>query len=88
MRTSSRRSTQLDGDRWSRSPLASARPASSTTSCFEVDGTHVERRSRRCRSQCRRRITVQRTMMKSKIHRATVTGADLHYVGSITLDPS
>jgi aspartate 1-decarboxylase len=26
-------------------------------------------------------------MMKSKIHRATVTGADLHYVGSITLDP-
>lgn len=28
-----------------------------------------------------------RTMMKSKIHRATVTGADLNYVGSITLDP-
>jgi aspartate 1-decarboxylase len=25
-------------------------------------------------------------MMKSKIHRATVTGADLNYVGSITLD--
>ena len=25
-------------------------------------------------------------MMKSKIHRATVTVADLHYVGSITLD--
>jgi aspartate 1-decarboxylase len=30
---------------------------------------------------------VQRTMMKSKIHRATVTGADIDYVGSITLDP-
>lgn len=30
---------------------------------------------------------MQRTLMKSKIHRATVTGADLHYVGSITLDP-
>jgi len=30
---------------------------------------------------------VLRTMMKSKIHRATVTGADLNYVGSITLDP-
>jgi len=30
---------------------------------------------------------MQRTMMKSKIHRATVTGAALHYVGSITLDP-
>ena len=27
-----------------------------------------------------------RTMMKSKIHRATVTQADLHYVGSITID--
>lgn len=28
-----------------------------------------------------------RTMLKSKIHRATVTHADLHYVGSLTLDP-
>lgn len=28
-----------------------------------------------------------RTMMKSKIHRATVTHADLHYVGSVTIDP-
>lgn len=27
-----------------------------------------------------------RTMMKSKIHRATVTQADLHYVGSLTID--
>jgi aspartate 1-decarboxylase len=26
-------------------------------------------------------------MLKSKIHRATVTDADLHYVGSITIDP-
>jgi len=26
-------------------------------------------------------------MLKSKIHRATVTQADLHYVGSITIDP-
>jgi aspartate 1-decarboxylase len=25
-------------------------------------------------------------MMKSKVHRATVTDADLHYVGSITVD--
>ena len=30
---------------------------------------------------------MNRTMLKSKIHRATVTGADLHYVGSITIDP-
>ncbi len=29
---------------------------------------------------------MQRTMMKSKVHRATVTGACLDYVGSITLD--
>jgi len=28
-----------------------------------------------------------RKMLKSKIHRATVTGADLHYEGSITIDP-
>ncbi|MEU6537771.1 aspartate 1-decarboxylase [Streptomyces sp. NPDC047000] len=27
-----------------------------------------------------------RTMHKSKIHRATVTQADLHYVGSVTID--
>ena len=27
-----------------------------------------------------------RTLCKSKIHRATVTGADLNYVGSITVD--
>lgn len=27
-----------------------------------------------------------RTMLKSKIHRATVTQANLHYVGSITID--
>ena len=30
---------------------------------------------------------MQRMMLKSKIHRATVTGCDLHYVGSITIDP-
>jgi len=29
---------------------------------------------------------VRRTMLKSKIHRATVTQADLHYVGSLTVD--
>ena len=27
------------------------------------------------------------TMFKSKIHRATVTQADLHYAGSLTVDP-
>jgi len=29
---------------------------------------------------------VFRTMMTAKIHRATVTQADLHYVGSVTID--
>jgi aspartate 1-decarboxylase len=30
---------------------------------------------------------MQRVMLKSKIHRATVSDGDLHYVGSITIDP-
>jgi aspartate 1-decarboxylase len=30
---------------------------------------------------------MKRKMLKSKIHRATVTGADLDYEGSITIDP-
>ena len=30
---------------------------------------------------------MNRVMLKSKIHRATVTDCDLHYVGSITVDP-
>jgi len=29
---------------------------------------------------------MQRVMLKSKIHRATVSACDLHYVGSITID--
>lgn len=29
---------------------------------------------------------MNRCMLKGKIHRATVTGADLHYEGSITID--
>ncbi|MFE5670901.1 aspartate 1-decarboxylase [Agromyces sp. NPDC056523] len=28
----------------------------------------------------------RRTMLKSKVHRASVTHADLHYVGSLTVD--
>ena len=39
----------------------------------------------RARNQARRHLML-RTMMKSKIHRATVTQADLHYVGSVTVD--
>ena len=29
-----------------------------------------------------------RKLLKSKIHRATVTGSDLHYEGSIAIDPA
>ena len=31
-------------------------------------------------------IKIKLTLLKSKIHRATVKQADLHYVGSITID--
>lgn len=31
-------------------------------------------------------MTIYRTMVRGKIHRATVTAADLHYIGSITID--
>lgn len=30
---------------------------------------------------------MERTLLKSKIHRATVTDANLHYQGSVTVDP-
>ena len=30
---------------------------------------------------------MQRTLLKSKIHRAIVTDADLHYQGSVKIDP-
>ncbi|HEX2127732.1 MAG TPA: aspartate 1-decarboxylase, partial [Solirubrobacterales bacterium] len=30
---------------------------------------------------------MQRQMLKSKVHRATVTACDVDYVGSITIDP-
>lgn len=30
---------------------------------------------------------MQRTLLKSKIHRATVTDANLHYQGSVSIDP-
>ena len=30
---------------------------------------------------------MRRRMLKSKIHRAVVTDANLHYVGSVTVDP-
>jgi aspartate 1-decarboxylase len=35
----------------------------------------------------RKGVVVRRRMMNGKIHRARVTGADLNYVGSISIDP-
>ena len=35
----------------------------------------------------KRRIKMQITMLKGKIHRAIVQQAELNYVGSITVDP-
>ena len=29
---------------------------------------------------------MERTLLKAKLHRGTVTGADLHYEGSVTID--
>jgi aspartate 1-decarboxylase len=37
-------------------------------------------------SMPRKESNMQRTLLKSKIHRATVTAADLNYEGSITVD--
>ncbi len=60
---------------------------------------HPDRRSLRLDTPARQRPpagglkdgreedAMRRTMMKSKIHRATVTDANLHYVGSVTVDP-
>ena len=85
-RTSSRRSTTLDGAVL----IAVAARVGETRLIDNVavdDRVNIERRGRPRRSRQRKRVAVRRTMMKSKIHRATVTGADLDYVGSITLDP-
>src|ERR671919_1895213 len=37
-------------------------------------------------SRGRSGVTKYRTLLSGKIHRATVTQADLHYVGSLTVD--
>jgi aspartate 1-decarboxylase len=32
------------------------------------------------------KFTMKRTLLNTKLHRATVTGADLHYIGSVSID--
>src|ERR1700678_3976597 len=41
---------------------------------------------RRCANSKGSGEPMRRRMMKSKIHRATVTGANRHYVGSVSID--
>src|SRR5690349_15357678 len=61
---------------WSR-PRSSARRASSTTSKSEASEAN---------SSNQEGSIMQRTMLKSKIHRATVTHCELHYEGSCAID--
>jgi len=56
------------------------------TSGTERQPGEAGRRSPGRRPAERSEALMLRTMMKSKIHRATVTQADLHYVGSVTVD--
>ena len=57
---------------------------------IDIGATTGHRRTPTGRIGHQPRITLEelmlRTMLKSKIHRATVTQADLHYVGSVTID--
>src|SRR6201999_2449477 len=66
-----------------------------TTRTDQTYRQHRDRYRRHLRAFAERagralRITLEelmlRTMLKSKIHRGTVTEANLHYVGSVTID--
>src|SRR5712692_1893994 len=48
--------------------------------------TATRRASRSTAAIHRQRPPMQRILLKSKIHRATVTDAQLHYEGSVTID--
>src|SRR5215213_4252884 len=49
-------------------------------------GANKSDRGRRRRSRHEGAVAMMRVMLKSKIHRATVTHADLDYVGSVAID--
>src|SRR5206468_6144402 len=69
------------------------RPEATDRQRDPAPGACVERERRQCQPPKRTNAPekgdrlMQRVMLKSKIHRATVTDCDLHYVGSITIDP-
>ena len=76
--------------RWSRPPAGSRPPRRHQTHRQHRDRYRRTRRAvvRRVGRSSRTALEelMLRTMLKSKIHRATVTEADLHYVGSVTID--
>ncbi len=72
---------ELTGTRSRPGPLHRRGPAARRRTGRE----HSPDRQRRTDPR-RRGLLMLRTMMTSKIHRATVTQANLHYVGSVTVD--
>ena len=84
-----RRRPRLLRDHRPRSRRAARRPAARHRGPRHHRGQgrhHPPDRQHAARPREPRRPVMLRTMMKSKIHRATVTQADLHYVGSVTID--
>ncbi|GAB3994704.1 hypothetical protein GCM10029992_09940 [Glycomyces albus] len=80
----SRSTTSPSAPRNSARPPNGARPGSSSPPGRAPPASSTTPRSRL--GPERSEIPMLRTMFKSKIHRATVTQADLHYVGSVTVD--
>jgi aspartate 1-decarboxylase len=86
-------SNALDGPRRSRlgiRPKSGARHLGICTLCCKCDialqHLIIGPGSQSCDRAMKEQPHVMRVMLKSKIHRATVTQADLHYVGSISID--
>ena len=79
----------VDGETLHRSSSRQALLAVAARSARAPDRQRRARRPAPVKSRPRRKgeRDVQRVMLKSKIHRATVTDSDLHYVGSITIHP-
>lgn len=54
--------------------------------CDLINSCHNFDRGRLAAQSSLSGVDVYRTMLKSKVHRATVTQADVDYIGSLTLD--
>src|SRR5690606_15391140 len=75
--------------RLSHRPEAPRRESTAARSCsFRASKAHRQRGGDRLTAPTQGGLrAVRRRMLKSKIHRAVVTDANLHYVGSVTIDP-